>query len=102
MAGLVPGAEVVAADPPSAGWPELAGVSRMAVGARLPFADRSVRGVVLTAGADAGLLEEAGRVLNPMGRLLVEGAGPNVEARLVAAGLRVVARDGRTLVAVVA
>ncbi len=102
MAGLVPGAEVVVADPSSAGWPELSGVSRMAVAAALPFADRSVRGVALTAGSDPGLLEDAARVLNPMGRLLVEEAGAEVEARLVAAGLRVVAREGSTLVAVVA
>lgn len=99
MAALVEGVEVVAVE--GAGGPEGAGVSRITVGGKLPFSDRSLRGVALTAGSDAGLLEEAARVLHPMGRLLVEQPAPDADKRLRSAGLRVVARDEMALVAVV-
>jgi len=102
MAAAAPGAEVLAADQALAAWTEAPGVSRLAVGSRLPFSDRSVRGVALTAGADAALLADCARVLNPMGRLLMEEAPPDVAARLAALGLRVAAREGSAVVAVVA
>jgi uncharacterized protein YbaR (Trm112 family) len=99
IAALVEGLEVVAAAPQVTGWPEESGVSRLLVGEALPFHALSLRGVALTGGA-AQLLEEAARVLSPVGRLVVDPVPAAAEARLEAAGLRVVAREGEALVAV--
>ncbi|HET9982695.1 MAG TPA: Trm112 family protein [Longimicrobiales bacterium] len=98
IAALVEEAEVVGIDAGLAAWPEEAGVSRMAA-TGLPFFDRTLRGVALSGDAAAALLEEGARVLNPMGRLVVEGAPADAEARIRGAGLRVLAQEGGTVVA---
>ncbi|MBX6366041.1 MAG: hypothetical protein IRZ00_19510, partial [Gemmatimonadetes bacterium] len=98
MAALVEDAEVVGVHAGLAPWPEEAGVSRMAASG-LPFHDRTLRGVALSGDAASSLLEEGARVLNPMGRLVVEGAPADAAARLGAAGLRVLAQEGETVVA---
>lgn len=100
VAELVEGAEVVAVDPGAVAWREAAGVSRMAVGATLPFFNRSMRGVALSGKAGGALLEEGARVLHPMGRLVLQDVPGEVVERLAAAGLRVAAREGATAVAV--
>ncbi len=107
LAGAVPDLLVVAADPAVAGWAEGAGVERMLVGGRLPFQDRSLRGVTLSGAPAAPLVEEGLRVLHPLGRLVLEvaGAGGTAEvwadarARVARAGGRVLAEEGDTLVA---
>lgn len=88
LASLVPGVEVVHAVPAPGAESGGAGVSRVAAGAPLPFAPRSLRGVSLGPGA-GGLLEEGVRVLAPGGRLVVEGAPAGAAEALAAAGLRV-------------
>lgn len=98
MAALVEDAEVVGIHAGLAPWPEEAGVSRMAASG-LPFHDRTLRGVALSGEAASRLLEEGARVLNPMGRLVVDGAPADAEARIGAAGLRVLAQEGGTVVA---
>lgn len=97
LASLVPGVEVVhASGAPEAGTGGT-GVSRVAAGAPLPLAPRSLRGVSLGRGA-AGLMEEAVRVLAPGGRLVVEGAPAGAAEALAAAGLRVLLdQDGWTV-----
>ncbi len=83
-----------------AGLAEEGGVSRILVAGRLPFFDGSLRGVALSGEAAELLLEEGVRVLNPMGRLVVDDAPPGAAERIAAAGGRVVAAEGSTVVAV--
>jgi hypothetical protein len=45
------------------------------------------------------LLDEAARVLSYQGRLMVDPAPAEAEARLERSGLKVVAREGKVLVA---
>jgi len=104
VAAVAEGYEIVAAESgrgaSSAAQPDEArGVSRMLVAERLPFFDGSLRGVALSGEAGDRLLEEGLRVLNPMGRLVVEEALPGAAERIAAAGGRVVASEGSTLVA---
>ncbi len=101
LAAVAGDVEVVAADLAVAGWPEAPDVSRLLVAGRLPFFDRSVRGVTLSGEAGGTLLEEGLRVLHPLGRLVLEGAGPVEEsrARVEQAGGRVLAAEGATVVA---
>lgn len=74
-------------------------VSRILVPDRLPFASRSLRGVALE-GAGAGtLLEEGVRVLAPMHRLVLQGAGTGARARVEDLGLEVLAEQDEILVA---
>ena len=98
---LVEGVEVVARVEESrpvsrstAGGP---GVSRLRLGAVLPFRSGSLRGVALT-GRSAGLLDEGARVLGGEGRLVVDPAPEGARTRLEAAGLKVVAEEGRVMV----
>jgi len=67
-------------------------------GTRVPVASARAQGVALT-GAAAALVEEGARVTAPTGRLVLEPAPADAEARLAAAGLRVLARQGETVVA---
>lgn len=98
LAALLEGLEVVAVDASVAAWSEERGVSRLGATGALPLHGRSMRGVVLTGGAES-LLEEAVRVLAPGGRLVVEPASTAVAARVEAAGLKVRAHEGQVLVA---
>lgn len=77
-------------------------VSRLGVGARtrLPLATGKLPGVALTGAAAADLLEEGARVVSPVGRLVLDPAPPDAAARLAGAGMRVLAEEGATLVAV--
>lgn len=99
LATLVEGVEVVACAESLRGWAEERGVSRFATGPVLPFRTYSMGGVALTGQGSAELLEEAARVLSPVGRLLWEPAPEDAEARLEGVGLGIVARDGAVLVA---
>lgn len=99
VAGLVEHLEVIAADPSLAGADERSGVSRLAVAEVLPFHNARLHGVWLSGDAADSLLEEAARVLWPLGRLVLEPAPPNAESRLAAAGLRIIARREDTIVA---
>ncbi len=100
LAALSEELEVVAAGPPAAaGRPDAPRVSRALVSGKLPFLDRSLRGVTLSGGLGARLVEEGLRVLHPLGRLVLEDAGADARARVERAGGRVLAAEGRTLVA---
>lgn len=99
IAALVEGLEVVAIDEALAGWPEEAGVSRLAADASIPFRTASMRGVVLSGVAADAMLEEGARVAGMRGRLVLEDAPESAEERLANVGLGVAAREGRTLVA---
>jgi uncharacterized protein YbaR (Trm112 family) len=100
LAARVEHLEVIAADAALASEPERPGVTRIAVGRRLPFYDRSLRGVVLSDGAPDTLLVEGARVLAPLGRLVLEGAPAGARARVEELGLKPLAEEGGVLVAV--
>jgi len=100
VAGLVEGLEVVAVGVELAGRGEVPGVSRLAVGRVLPLAPGSMRAVALRGDGGGIALEEAARVVGPLGRLVVDDAGPTVLERLGRAGFEVLARDGAEVVAV--
>lgn len=76
-----------------------AGVSALRVGARLPLHSRSLRGAALHGPAAERWLEEGARVINRLGRLVLEAAPADAATRLEAAGLRVLARQEQTIVA---
>jgi uncharacterized protein YbaR (Trm112 family) len=109
VGSLVEGLEVItatmadAADvvptpaPPGAG---VAAVSRLVIAARLPLASARLAAVALTGAAADSLLEEGARVLGPLGRLVLEPAPSDATVRLTAAGLRVLAQEAGTIVAV--
>jgi uncharacterized protein YbaR (Trm112 family) len=99
VAALVDGIEVVAAGAGLGAWRESPGVSRIDVGARLPFHDGRLRAVHLSGEAADILLEEALRAVAPFGRVVLEPpAGAAIE-RLARGGFRPLAQDARTLVA---
>lgn len=103
IAGLVDDLEVIAAVPAAAvdaGEHGPSPVNTIQIGERLPLVNDRMAGVFLGGTAADVLIEEGARVLAPLGRLVLDGAPPDAEARLDAAGLRVIARDGDTVVAI--
>jgi uncharacterized protein YbaR (Trm112 family) len=100
VARLVEGLEIVAADPNLSAESETPGVSRIAVDRRLPFYSARLRGVWLSGDAADTLLEEALRVVQRGGRVVLDGAPADAEQRLERAGFAVRAREGDTLLAV--
>lgn len=109
VGSLVEGVEVIAVSTddaaevvPTPASPDAgaAAVSRLVVAATLPLASARLAAVALTGAAADSLLEEGARVLGPLGRLVLEPAPPDAMSRLTAAGLRVLAQEGGTIVAV--
>ncbi|HEX8907060.1 MAG TPA: Trm112 family protein [Longimicrobiaceae bacterium] len=96
---LVPEVEVVAFTPDVAGGEETAGVSRIAGGGRLPFRNRTLRGVALTGGGDGEMLAEGVRVLQAGARIVVERAAPDTAERLAELGAQVMLDQEGTVVA---
>lgn len=98
LARMVDNTEIIA-DAPSA--PASAdSVSRMTIGERLPFYSSHLRAIWLSGESANRLLEEGARVLHPLGRLVLEPSPENARQRLEAAGLRVLAQQDRTVLAV--
>ena len=101
LADRIMGVEVVAIDADARAEPERAGVSRMVAGVELPFHMWSLRALALSEGS-AELLErpkELAQLVPRGGRIVVEAPSAEAEARLAAAGARVLARDERWIVA---
>jgi hypothetical protein len=74
-------------------------INNIGMATKVPFANMRVSGVALTGSYADALLEEGARVVAPVGRLLLEPVPANADARLEAAGMRVIARDDSALVA---
>jgi hypothetical protein len=66
----------------------------------VPIATGKMAGVALLGARVDALLEEAARVVRPTGRLLVDPAPADARERLAKAGLRVLAEEGSTLLAI--
>ena len=75
------------------------GVSAMAVGPALPFADRAARGAVIADADDANRWRESVRVLAPGGRVVAIRPSPNTVDRMSAAGCVSLVCDEEVLVA---
>jgi uncharacterized protein YbaR (Trm112 family) len=99
MARRVEHLEVVAAGARAEQAEAEPGVTRIAVAGRLPFHDRSLRGVVLTGASADALLEEGVRCTAVLGRLVLSPAPADAGPRLAAAGMRVLASADGTIVA---
>lgn len=97
VAELVEGVEVVTVIDGEAPGPADR-VSLMRVTDVLPLRSGALRGVALT-GAYGALLEEGARVLGREGSLVLDPAPADARSRLEAAGLEVVAEEGRVVVA---
>lgn len=99
IAELAEGLEVVAVDAALVAWRERHGVSRLATAGRLPFTGGGMRAVALTGAAADAWLEEGARVVSPIGRLVLDPAPADAEARLEAVGFEVGASQEETVVA---
>jgi len=94
LAELVPDVEVVV----GAERVLAPGLSSIRLGGTLPFRTGSLAGVALTTGAEYRMREGV-RVLAPGARMLLDPAPDGAPASLEEAGARVLAAEGRTVVA---
>jgi uncharacterized protein YbaR (Trm112 family) len=101
VASLADELEVVALTAEAAEMPADPPVTRIVGGPSLPFRDRALRGVALTAGAGHALLAEAVRAAQPGAHVVVERAAPGTGERLAALGARVLLEQEGTVVAAV-
>jgi len=97
LVAMVPGVEVVAVHPGLRDRPEVAGVSRLHAGARLPFFSTTFRGVALDADWAGTHLDEAFRVAAPGVRIVVDlvasdSSDPGVAGPDMASGPEALAR----------
>jgi uncharacterized protein YbaR (Trm112 family) len=99
LAAMIEEIEVVAVHPGLEGREEIEGVSRIRMGPRIPLQQYATRGVALEGDAVGIYLDEALRVLGPQGRIVLFGADPDPSVRLEEAGLEVLLRTERVLVA---
>ena len=100
IADMIEGVEVIGAWSPLVSEPERVGVSRFAgVAGVLPYRSGTMQGVVLTGGEALGLIEEAARVVKHNARVVVVSDSHDVAERLERAGMQVLAKDERAVVA---
>jgi hypothetical protein len=99
IATIVPDIEIVADHGALAANSEESGVSRLASHGGFPFFKGKLRGVWLSGAAAAERIEEGVRVLAHAGRIVLEPAPADADARLATLGCTVMARQGTTLVA---
>jgi len=99
LAMRIPEIEVVTTHPAAHLWDEAAGVSRLRVGAELPFAPRTFRGVLLERPGGRAVLREAARLVGPSGRVVVLEADQGTGGNLIAAGLTLRLDDQGVVVA---
>lgn len=99
VAAALPELLVVAVDADLRLWPEQPDVSRLMSGPGLPLFDSSLRAIAVDGRLGSGWLAEAARVVPPRARVVVLHAPADVASALAAAGLRVLAEQGKTVVA---
>jgi uncharacterized protein YbaR (Trm112 family) len=100
VAAMLDNVEVAAIGGGAAGAAGTGGVSRIDAADRLPLASGRMAGVALTGAAAARLLEEGARVASVTGRLVLEPAPADAAQRLERAGMRIIAQERDTVVAV--
>ncbi len=99
LADMLEEIEVVAVDASLRAEPEWAGVTRIVAAPRLPFFSGTVRGVALGGNAAPDLLDEAVRIVQPGGRVVVLDPPDGVRARLEEGGLGLLLDEAGTVVA---
>ena len=99
IADMIEQLEIVASYAPLAAWSERTGVSRVATGPRLPLTRGAMRAVALTGPAGDVSLEDAARVVSPVGRIVLDPAPADAESRLEAVGFEIAASQEATIVA---
>jgi len=99
LAELIGGVEVVGLEPNLIGEKESEGVSRMVADSRIPFFSGSFRGILLSGETGERDLDEAARVVAPLGRVVVLEAPPEAFRWVEALGLKVLLREEGVLVA---
>jgi hypothetical protein len=99
LAEAIPGVEVVGLDPDLVAWPESPRVSRIMARPGIPIFDRTLRGVAVDGALGARWIREAARVIAPLARVVVTDAPGDAAAALLGAGLKILAAEGRTVVA---
>jgi uncharacterized protein YbaR (Trm112 family) len=98
LARAVEDLEVIAVDPDLRAWTEQAGVSRIAVAPGLPFFRGALRGAALDGGCEPAFLREAGRVVAPFARVVVDGARDATAKGLEEMGFEILLVEGSTVV----
>jgi hypothetical protein len=98
LAELLPGIEVIAAHPALRSATETPGVSRVMMGAALPFLSASLRGVVLEGRAGSAQLDEGIRALAPGCRLVLLGPSEGALERLRTGELNLLMESAGVLV----
>ena len=99
LAELIGQVEVVVMNPALHEAKEEEGVSRVLGRGRIPFYSGSFRGVVLSGDVGEMDVEEGCRVVAPLSRLVILGAGPEMTARVRALGLSVLLEQDGILAA---
>ncbi|MBR9989298.1 MAG: Trm112 family protein [Gemmatimonadetes bacterium] len=80
---------------------DVAGINRLyAAGPQLPLASGKVAAVALTGASARALLEEGARAVSPVGRLVLDPAPADAAEKLERHGMRIVAQEDGTAVAV--
>jgi uncharacterized protein YbaR (Trm112 family) len=97
VAALMEDVEVIAVHATPSHIPDSPGISHI-LAAGLPFAAGKMAGVAIP-GAGAAMVEAAARAVRPTGRLLLDPAPEDAEARLLPLGLQVLAREGAVVLA---
>lgn len=100
MADLLHDVELIVAHSEIAAGTERAGVSRLRIGDVIPLRNRGMRGVAVANGGAGVLVREAARVCALAARMVVTNITNDVRTLLPELGLRVMAEEGDTLVAV--
>jgi uncharacterized protein YbaR (Trm112 family) len=78
-----------------------AGINRVyASGPQLPLASGKAAAVALTGAAAEALLEEGARAVSPIGRLVLDPVPPDAAEKLERHGMRIVAQEDGTAVAI--
>ncbi|HSK17892.1 MAG TPA: Trm112 family protein [Longimicrobiales bacterium] len=100
LAAMIPDVEVVTLGA-AASVDDGAGINRVyAAGPQLPIASGKVAGVALSGAAAEALLDEGARTVSPVGRLVLDPAPADAAERLLRHGMRIVAQQETTAVAV--
>lgn len=100
MADLLDDVELIVADSEITAGTERVGVSRLRIGNVVPLRNRGMRGVAVANGGAGVLVREAARVCALAARVVVTHITDDVRTMLPELGLRVIAEQRDTLVAV--
>ena len=94
--------QVVGIDPDLRHWTEPTMFSRIVSAPGLPFVGSSIRALAVDGRLGPGLFKEAARVVSPRGRIVVSSATEETPSMLEETGLKILAMEPGTVVAVLA